>query len=481
MSDAVLGIDLGTSAVKSVVCRDGRIVAMGSAPLEVSSPKPGWSEQDPGDWVGAVRASVAEALSGARGVEIAGVGLSGQMHGAVLLDAAGAVLRPAILWNDNRSTDACEVLAERFPEIGEVAGVPPLPGFTAPKLIWVKEAEPQVYAQIATVLLPKDYVGFWLTGVRATDRSDAAGTLWLDQEKRVWDARLAEASDTDPDWLPELHYGHEQVGALTPGVAEELGLPAGIPVFAGGGDAATGAISLGAASPGKCFMSLGTSGQLLVVDKTYRPNPAQFVHAFCHTVPEVRYRMAAMLNGARPMSWFAKVLGCSVPEMLSAAAEADQSRIPVFLPYLNGERSPHGDPDIRGGFYGLDGVTGRGELSRAVVEAVAFMMRDAVDSFGESFQPSGPIPVIGGGSQSDQVLQVLADVLHHPVARSDAGKGGAAFGAALLAEVGIGARALSELAFDPQIGDVFEPKGSPGLAQRLDRYRGLYQALKAGI
>lgn len=483
MSNVALGIDLGTSAVKCVLTRNGRVIGTGSFDLRVSSPQAGWSEQDPADWIYAVQRAAHSAIQAAKisAHQIGGISLSGQMHGAVILGADNAVLRPAILWNDNRSIAECAELLQRLPNIGEIAGVPPLPGFTAPKLMWLKTHEPEVFAGIRTILLPKDYIALWLSGERSCDRSDAAGTLWLDQSARAWGPELIAASGIDAAWLPPLHDGCDPVGTLTRPAADALGIAADIPVFAGGGDAAAGALSIGAASAGKCFISLGTSGQLLVVDDAYRPNPGQYVHAFCHTLPGLWYRMAAMLNGARPLSWFAGVLDCSVAELLEEAERANPARVPLFLPYLTGERSPHGDPDIRAAFYDLDDATGRPEMCRAVVEAIAFMMRDARDSFGDSFAPLGPIPVIGGGSRSDLVLQTLANALDHSVARTSGGAEGPAYGAALLAEVGLGLRSIDALSFDTPLTDVFEPCYDPLLDLRLARYRKLYQTLKSGI
>ena len=480
MSAVALGIDLGTSAVKCVLTRQGVVIGTGSSALSVSSPHAGWSEQDPTDWIEAVKIAATRTIQAAdiSPKEIKGISLSGQMHGAIILGALGEVLRPAILWNDNRSTKECAELSTKLPNIGQIAGVPPLPGFTAPKLMWLKTYEPEIFARIETILLPKDYIAFWLTGERVSDRSDAAGTLWLDQRARAWGSDLIEASGIEGHWLPKLHDGCDAIGGVTKTAADALGLARNVPVFAGGGDAAAGALSIGAASAGKCFISLGTSGQLLVVDDTYRPNPDQFVHAFCHTLPDLWYRMAAMLNGARPLSWFAAVLECSVPELLSEAERANTARIPLFLPYLTGERSPHGDPDIRAAFYDLDDATGRPEMCRAVVEAIAFMMRDAQGSFGDSFAPTGPIPVIGGGSRSDLVLQTLANVLDHPVARTDAAAEGPAFGAALLAELGMQARTLSDMAFDAPLTDIFNPINDAPLNARYARYQGLYQALR---
>lgn len=479
----VLGIDLGTSGVKCVVVSGRQIIGSATAPLTVRSPRPGWSEQSPSDWISATIRAVGEALTdaGHSGELICGIGLSGQMHGAVTLDKDNTPIRPAILWNDNRSTADCVSLSKALPEIGHIAGIGPLPGFTAPKLMWMAREEPVAFAQINQILLPKDYLGLWLTGERATDRSDAAGTMWLDQKTRAWSPAVIAATGIAEEWLPPLKDGFEPVGKLRKSVAQALSLRAGIPVVAGGGDAATGALSLGAATPGKCFISLGTSGQLLVVDAEYSPAPEKFVHAYCHTLPDTWFRMAAMLNGARPLAWFASVLGCDMSEMLAAAQTCDQSRIPLFLPYLTGERSPHGDPDIRGAFYGLQDATTSAEMARAVVESVAFSMGDARMSFGPHFAPYGPIPIIGGGSRSDLVLRSLADVLGTPVARSDAGDGGAALGAALLAQVETGASALNDLAFDPTISMVFEPQRNTALLERFERYQTLYKALKTAF
>ncbi|MEM6594404.1 MAG: FGGY family carbohydrate kinase, partial [Pseudomonadota bacterium] len=336
----------------------------------------------------------------------------------------------------------------------------------------------ELFAQIDTVLLPKDYLALWMTGEVGTDRSDAAGTLWLDQNARNWSSAVIAATGIDASMLPPLRDGFELAGNLRDTVAEQLGLAAGMPVFAGGGDAATGAIALGAAEAGKCFMSLGTSGQLLMVDDDYRPDPTRFIHDYCHTLPGLWYRMAAMLNGARPLAWFAGVLDVTVPEMLRLSEQADSNRIPLFLPYLTGERSPHGDPDIRGGFYGLDDATGRAEMARAVVEAVSFSMGDAKASFGAAFEPAGPIPAIGGGSRSDAVLQAIATVIDHPVARAEVGEGGAAMGAALLAELGAGLRDHASIAHDPALSKIFLSQSDPTLLDRFARFQALYEALK---
>lgn len=391
-----LGIDIGTSAVK-VICTDGtHISASATADLTLQSPHSGWSEQSPAAWWDATCTALAEIGKTMPLSQVTAIGLSGQMHGAVLLDAGLNVLRPAILWNDSRSTQDCTRLQEVLPEIGTIAGVLPLPGFTAPKLMWVAREEPGIHARIAHVLLPKDYIGLRLHGELAMDRSDAAGALWLDQAARAWSGRVAEASATALDWLPRLADGHEVVGQVTDDAASRTGLPAGIPIVAGGGDAATGAVSLGATEANRGFISLGTSGQLFVAGDAYHPNPARFVHAFAHTVPNRWYQMAAMLNGARPIAWLAGQLGISAGDVVALAESADPTRAPIFLPYLTGERSPHGDPHIRAGYFGLEDSTDRAALCRAVVEAVAFTFADAVQSFGDTITDLSHLAALGG-------------------------------------------------------------------------------------
>ena len=473
-----LGIDIGTSAVK-VICTDGTaIFASATAGLTVQSPYPGWSEQAPDAWWLATCSALAEIAKTVPLSGVTGIGLSGQMHGAVLLDSARQVLRPAILWNDSRSTEDCTRLQNALPNIGSIAGVLPLPGFTAPKLMWVAREEPEIHARIAHILLPKDYIGLRLHGKLATDRSDAAGTLWLDQTAREWSEAVAAASDTDIGWLPRLADGHEVVGQVMASAAAETGLPAGIPVVAGGGDAATGAVSLGATEPGRGFISLGTSGQLFVAGDAYHPNPSKYVHAFAHTVPGRWYQMAAMLNGARPIAWLAGQLEIDAGEVVALAESADASRVPTFLPYLTGERSPHGDPHIRAGFFGLEDSTNRAGLCRAVIEAVAFTFADAVDSFGDTIADLPHLAAIGGGSKSPFLLQLIANATGQRIGRTVGSDAGPALGAARLAACGLKALNLSDLGQQPDVADWFEPAHNEDLIDRLEGYRALYRALK---
>ncbi|WP_353472948.1 xylulokinase [Salipiger sp. H15] len=476
-----IGLDLGTSSVIGLLCEAGVPRAEARRALTTSSPMPYASEQDPEDWWQAARAVLAELVAGLPEGErqaITAIGLSGQMHGAVLLDRSGAVLRPAMLWNDGRAHAECAALTEALPEIGTLAGVPPLPGFTAPKLLWLSRHEPQIHARIAHVLLPKDYLGYRLHGGYVTDPSDAAGTLWFDQSARRWSDALCAISATDPDWLPPVRDGAEVAGLILPQIAVGLGLSPRVRIVIGGGDAATGAVAVGAVEDGTGLISLGTSGQLLLAGSAYRPNPGAFVHAFAHTLPGRWYQMAAMLNGARPMAWFAGVAGAGIGALLEEAAAVPATRVPLFLPYLTGERSPHGDPHIRGGFFGLEDSTTRAAMMRAVVEAVAFCFADAAESFGPAARGLAPLPVLGGGAQSDLLLQAVADASGLTLFRPDGATSGPSLGAAKLAALATGTLSRGDLDTRPEAREVFTPRPGGALLERLEKWRALYRALR---
>ncbi|WP_282154167.1 xylulokinase [Ruegeria atlantica] len=474
-----LGIDIGTSAVKLVCADTDRILATSSIDIKTSSPQPGWSEQHPDIWWQATRDALSQLAKQVTLSEVQAVGLSGQMHGAVLLDRDLRPIRPAILWNDSRAVRECDELRAAQPQIGHIAGVLPLPGFTAPKIAWLKQHEPAHYARLAHILLPKDYIGLCLHGELATDTSDAAGTMWLDQASRKWHVGVAEATDVAPDWLPQVFDGHVVVGTVTVQAAAETGLKPGVPVVAGGGDAATGAVSLGATEPGRGFISLGTSGQLFVADRRFKPNPEHYVHAFAHTLPDRWYQMAAMLNGARPISWIGGQLELSAAEVVALAETVSGDRGPIFLPYLTGERSPLGDPHIRACFFGLEDSTTRADLCRSVVEAIAFCFADAAQSFGDTIDNLPELAAIGGGSQSDLLLGLIASVTGKPVIRSEGSDSGPAYGAALLAACGVGTFGIADLAVQPQTKDRFEPVNPGALHDRLRLFRRLYTAVKA--
>lgn len=475
---AHLGIDIGTSAVKVCVTDSlGQVVTTADAPLALQHPFAGASEQDPDAWITALTDALAQ-LSDTDRRTITVIGLSGQMHGAVMLDGNNAPIRPAILWNDGRATAECVDMAAAVPDIGQITGVPPMPGFTSPKLLWLSRHEPAAHGRIASVILPKDYIGLFLHGNLVTDPSDAAGTSWFDQHSGTWSRALCDASATDITWLPPVMAGNAVAGHLTPRAAQALGLPEGVPVAAGAGDGAAGAVGIGAVADGDGFISLGTSGQLFVTTGQCVPNPAARTHAYAHTLPELWFQMAAMLNGARPMAWLADLLDRPIAELLAEAETAAPG--PLFLPYLSGERTPHGDNDIRAGFWGLSETTTHGSLMRAVVEAIAFTFADAQAAMAAGGTRPERLLAIGGGTRSDFLLQMIADVMQIPLGRSDAAEVGPALGAARLGQMALGARAL-DVATKPDIQRWFTPDAARGdaLASRLAGYRALYPALKA--
>lgn len=474
-----LGIDIGTSGVKTcVIDGDGAVAATGHAPLSVSHPFDNASEQDCEHWWTAVKAAVAQLDAKTRD-RIRAIGLSGQMHGAVVLDAAHVPIRPVILWNDGRAAAQCRAMAAALPEIGALTGAPPMPGFTAPKLLWLSRHEPRTYSRIAHVLLPKDYIGLRLHGGCVTDPSDAAGTGWLDQRARAWSAEMCRISATDPAWLPEIRTGTAVAGLLRPDAAAALGLTAGLAIVTGAGDAAAGAIGIGACDDGDGFLSLGTSGQLFVTTAEYRPNPESRVHAYAHTLPELYFQMAAMLNGARPMAWLSDLLRRPIADLLQEAANAQPG--PLFLPYLVGERTPHGDPDIRGGFAMLSETTTHGSLMRGVLEAIAFTFADAIDALQVAGTTPGTLLAIGGGSRSDLLMQMIADVTGLCIGRSEGAEIGPALGAARLALCGAEKTDPQTVLSKPGVYRVVEPcsADSDRTANRLAAFRALYSALRS--
>lgn len=479
-----LGIDLGTSAVKAVLVDEAqRILAGAEAPLTVSRPLPGASEQSSEQWWAAVVNACARlrAEAPAAWAQIRALGLSGQMHGAVLLDSRGDVLRPAILWNDGRSAPQCAALESAVPDLPRVAGVRAMPGFTAPKLLWIREHEPDIFRRVARVLLPKDYVRWRLTGEFVTDASDAAGTLWLDQASRSWSAALVSASGLVPEQLPAIREGTQAVGVVGNAVAELLGLADGVIVAGGGGDAAAGAAGIGAVNPGDAFLSLGTSGQIFVVTEHYRPAPDAMIHAFCHCMPSRWYRMAALLNGASCLAWVARLLGASDIDALLARVEAttDGSCETIFLPYLSGERTPHNDPNARGVFFGLDGDTSPESLVRAVLEGVAFAFAESADCLAAAGTAPARFAVIGGGSRSLLWMRILAAALGRPLVRFEGSEAGPAFGAARLARLALTGEPVEVVCTAPPVRD--EVPCDPVLADRYRergaRFRRLYRAL----
>jgi xylulokinase len=486
MTGLFLGIDVGTSAVKALLVDDDQhVLAEATEPLTTSRPRPLWSEQHPQDWWSAVGRAVLGLRQGSpNGLSaVRALGLSGQMHGAVLLGDDGDVLRPAILWNDGRSHEECRVLEQRVPALATIAGVPAMPGFTAPKLVWLATHEPETFARIGAVLLPKDYVRMRLTGERITDRSDAAGTLWLDQATRAWSDEILRATGLSAAQMPRLVEGSEIGGMLLPEVARAWGLAENVVIAGGGGDAAAGAVGIGAVSDGDAFISLGTSGQYFVTTASYRPYPAAFVHAFCHAVPERWFQMAALLNAASCLAWAAKLLHEDDIDALLGRVEAQYRSAGslLFLPYLSGERTPHNDPYARGVFFGLDTQTSAETLVQSVLEGVALAFAEAQDCVAAAGTRVERIAAIGGGSRSRLWMRILANALDRPVVLYREGAKGPAFGAARLARLAVTGETVHDVCTIPPVSDVIEPESALVDAYRTagERFRRLYCAVKA--
>jgi xylulokinase len=481
-----LGIDLGTSELKlALLGADGRLVASAGAPLTVARPQPRWAEQEPRDWWNAL-VTAARALREAQPAAwdaVQAVGLSGQMHGAVLLDAAHEVLRPAILWNDTRSAAECEELARRLPSLPQLAGNLAMPGFTAPKLMWLARHEPAHFARCAKVLLPKDWLRWRLTGAEYSDMSDAAGTLWMDVGARAWSRELLEAGGMTRAQMPGLVEGSDVAGTLHAEAAAVLGLREGTPVAGGGGDNAASAVGIGAVAPGDGFLSLGTSGVLFVVTDRYRPNPASAVHAFCHALPGRWHQMSVMLSAASCLQWVTRLVGmereAALLERVEALGHDDRDRAPVFLPYLSGERTPHNDAHAQGLFFGLTHETDAVRLGHAVIEGVAFGLADGLHALQAAGTEVQRLSLVGGGSRSAHWSQLLADVLGVELVTTVGAEAGGAMGAARLAWLAIGhdERAVCT---PPETRARFlpRPERRMALAARHARFRELYRATR---
>jgi xylulokinase len=477
-----LGIDLGTSGVKALIIdRDGKPVASATGALEVSRPHPGWSEQDPADWVAATRTALAELRRGhaAELAAIRGIGLSGQMHGATLLDEAGAVLRPAILWNDTRSHEQAAAL-DADPMFREITGNIVFPGFTAPKLLWIRDNEPELFARRAKVLLPKDYLRYWLTGEYISEMSDAAGTAWLDIEKRAWSTALLTACDLCENAVPTLVEGTEEGGRLRGAIADELGLPPNIPVAGGAGDNAASACGMGTVTPGAAFASLGTSGVLFAANGSYLPNPQSAVHTFCHALPGTWHQMGVILSATDALNWYARTLNVPASDLAAGLGSTPAAPSVLFLPYLAGERTPHNDASIRGAFLGLGHESDRAAMTRAVMEGVVFAFRDSRDALRAAGTELTRVTAIGGGSKSDYWLNLLATVLDIPVDVPADGDFGAAFGAARLGLIAAEKADPLAVCTAPATARTIEP--SRDLTGAFDdayrRYRAAYPVLK---
>jgi xylulokinase len=479
-----LGIDIGTSSVKAILMDEtGTVIEQASAPLSVSRPHPLWSEQDPADWWAATNSAVSD-LDLLRRHSVKAIGLSGQMHGATLLDGDGIALRPAILWNDGRSAQQCAALEASVADLGQITGNRAMPGFTAPKLQWVRENEPEVFAKVKTVLLPKDYVRLRMTGDLASDMSDSAGTLWMDVAKRDWSDTMLSATGLDRSHMPKLYEGSEVTGQLRSELAEAWGMGR-VPVIAGGGDNAAGAVGVGVVRAGDAFLSLGTSGVLFLANGAYSPNPDGGVHSFCHALPGRWHQMSVILSAASCADWAARLTGMADTAALFAAIEAraKPADSEIFLPYLSGERTPHNDPNAKGVLFGLTHESDAAAIGQAVLEGVAFAFRDGMDALLDSGATLDTITVIGGGAKSPYWGKILSSALGRPLVYRDGGEVGPAFGAARLAMLAETKGSVEAICAAPPILHVAEPDDalSDLFAHRIEKFRKLYTNLKSAF
>ena len=482
-----LGIDIGTSEVKSLLLDDtNRVIGVAGATLEVSRPHPGHSEQDPHSWRFATQAALGELKQKhpQAYAAVRAVGLSGQMHGAVLLDKNDAVLRPAILWNDVRSAQECLDMMAELSTLPQLAGSLAMPGFTAPKLRWLAKHEPDVFAKVAKVLLPKDYVRLLLTGDYVTDLSDASGTMWLDVAKRQWSAELLTLTHLNVTQMPRLVEGSAAGGSLSASAAKLLGLPEGIVVAGGAGDNASSAIGMGAVEAGDGFLSLGTSGVLFIVTPNYQPNAASATHAFCHAIPNRWHQMSVMLSAASCLQWAADLLGMESAGALEAKAsqlsDTDRATAPLFLPYLSGERTPHNDAQMRGSFHGLSHSTDAAALAYAVIEGVTFGLTDGLNALKKAGSTVKRLSLVGGGARSAFWAQQLASSLNVEIVTHPESTAGGALGAARLGWLATGA-SVAQVCVRPAVAKSYLPDAAEQhiLKPRYARFCALYPVLKS--
>ncbi len=483
MSGFFIGLDLGTSAVKAVLTDDAGVVrASASAPLTVSRPHPRWSEQDPEDWWRAADMAmrVLRQEAGDTAFQaVRGLGLSGQMHGATLLGADHRILRPAMLWNDTRADTECHALETAVTDTPTRTGTLSMPSFTAPKLLWVRTHEPNVFDKTQLVVLPKDYLRLRMTGEAATDCSDASGTQWLDVGARQWSAPLLTACGLDEAHMPHLFEGPAATGTLRDRVAQDWGL-ARIPVAAGGGDNAAGAVGLGLTGPERGFLSLGTSGVLFVPAPGFAPRPETAIHSFAHALPGLWHHMAVSLSAAASLSWAVSALGAADEATLLAEAQSVQPAAPrglFFLPYLSGERTPHNDAFARGVFFGLDGAMTRGDLARAVLEGVAFALRDGRDAIASAGVLPERLFLIGGGARSRFWAQILADTLALPLDLPESGETGPALGAARLGRLAATGEPVADACPPARAMHSVEPGEIEPMATGHATFAALYRSL----
>lgn len=478
-----LGIDLGTSSVKiALMDEQQHLRAMAEQSLPISRPHPLWSEQNPLDWWDGAEKALAELHRAhpAEFLQIKSIGLSGQMHGAVLLNKNHQPLRPAILWNDGRSAQECHTLLNRVPNALTITGNMIMPAFTAPKLLWVSRHEPDVFAQIYKIILPKDFLRLQMTGVYATDMSDASGTSWLNVGQRAWSEEMLEASEVRISQMPELFEGTHITACVSAEFAKKWGISPRTVVVAGGGDNAASAISLGAIETGQSFLSLGTSGVYFVADDQYRPNPQQTLHTYCHCLPKRWHQMSVHLSAASCLEWIAHVLNQTDVQELIEKAKAHQSdHTPVFLPYLSGERTPHNNPRARGALLGLTHSSGTAECIQAVLEGVAFAFSEGQEIIDRAGVKINSVAVTGGGSRSVYWGEILARVLKRSLVYRRQAEVGGAYGAARLAWYALHGGEYATAFPPPEIENIINPgETNPALIKRQRIFAYSYSQLR---
>jgi xylulokinase len=480
-----LGIDIGTSGVKALLInRAGQPLGEATAKaVEPTRPHPGWSEQNPADWWNATLEAI-DKLSKAHPAEMAkvrGIGLSGHMHGATLLDKNDQVLRPCILWNDGRSAAECAEMEAALPALRDIAGNIAMPGFTAPKIAWVRKHEPEIYARIAKVLLPKAYIRLLLTGEHIEEMSDASGTLWLDVGKREWSDELLALTGLNRSHMPRLVEGSAPSAGLKREFVTRWGMSGEVVVAGGAGDNAAAACGIGAIQPGEGFVSLGTSGVLFVSNDRFRPNTKGAVHAFCHAIPNTWHQMGVILSATDSLNWLAKITGQD-PAKLAGAAEAGFKGPgeEIFLPYLSGERTPHNNAAARSSFTGLSHSTDPALLAQAVMEGVAFAFRDCQRVLKDAGTEMGQLLAVGGGSKSDLWLRLIATNLDTEIALPEDGDFGGALGVARLGLCAAEGADPAEIMTMPAIKRVIKPEPAlqSAYSEQYARYRALYPAIE---
>ena len=479
-----LGLDIGTSSIKGLLQNyDGKIIASHNVNLSVSRPKEGYSEQNPQDWIEATKTVILaiKNIAGSKLNQLLAIGLSGQMHGLVAMDNTDKVLRPAILWNDARCDEQAKRLDVQFPDFRRIAGNAVMAGFTAPKALWMAERESEIFKQIKTILLPKDYVRFWLTGEKISDMSDTSGTLWLDVEKRKYSETLISHCRLDISQMPTLREGSEPAGVLRKSLAEEWGISPKV-VVSGAGDNAAAACGLGVVSPGDAFVSLGTSGVIFRVTEKFLPEAASGAHAFCHALPNLWHQMGVTLSATDSLNWLSEITGASVASLANSAKSIDEENSTLlFHPYLSGERTPHNDPNARGGFFGLARRHGHAEMAYSVFEGITYALADCLDVISKTGQKPKSLLAVGGGASNIHWLQQIADCTGVPISLPKEGEFGGANGAARLAAMASG-RDATDILTKPVIQRIFNPveKTHQIHKKRRQEWQSIYHVLQRG-